>query len=153
LNESETKKYGAEVTGICGPTNVDMVKVIGADFVIDYTKEDFTKNGQDYDIIYDVVAKNTFSQCKNSLSKKGVYIANNPMNSKKHIFQLITNSKKLKLVQADESADALNLLCEWIENGKIKPVIDQVYPLSQIAEAHHHYETGHAKGRVVISID
>ncbi|MHA2298470.1 MAG: NAD(P)-dependent alcohol dehydrogenase [Candidatus Hodarchaeales archaeon] len=150
------KLYGAEVTGVCGPTNVDMVKEIGADFVIDYSKEDFTKNGQTYDIIYDVVAKSTFSRCKNSLSKKGVYVANNPMNSKKQLLQLVTSKftgKKLKIVLADESADALNLFREWIENGKIKPVIDKVYPLNQTANAHRHYETGHSKGRVVISID
>jgi NADPH:quinone reductase-like Zn-dependent oxidoreductase len=150
------KLYDAEVTGVCGPTNVDMVKDIGADFVIDYTKEDFTKNGQTYDIIFDVLAKNTFSNCKNSLSKNGLYIANNPLSSKKQLLQLITSkftSKKVKIVNADESADALNLLREWIEKGKIKPVIDQVYPLDQTAEAHRHYETGHAKGRVVISIE
>jgi NADPH:quinone reductase-like Zn-dependent oxidoreductase len=147
------KLYGAEVTGVCGPTNVDMVKDIGADFVIDYTQTDFTKSGQTYDIIYDVVAKNTFSKGKNSLSENGVYVANNPMNSKKHLLYLITGNKQLRMVNADESADALNLIREWIEDGKIKPVIDQVYPLSQTAEAHRHYETGHAKGRVVISIE
>jgi len=150
------KLYGAEVTGVCGPTNIAMVQEIGADFVIDYTKADFTKNGQTYDIIFDVLAKNTYSNCKNSLSKKGIYIANNPLSSKKHLLQFFTSkftSKKLKTVMADESADALNLLREWIENGKIKPVIDKVYPLSQTAEAHRHYETGHAKGRVVISIE
>jgi NADPH2:quinone reductase len=133
-----------------------MVKGIGADFVVDYTKEDFTKNGQTYDIIYDVIAKSTFSKYKNSLSKKGIFVANNPLNCKKHLLQLITSkftSKKLKIVNADESADALNLLREWIEEGKIKPVIDKVYPLSQAAAAHRHYETGHAKGRVVISIE
>lgn len=75
------------------------------------------------------------------------------MNSKKHLLQLIRNSKKLKMVNADESADAFNLIREWIEDGKIKPVIDQVYPLSKIVEAHRHYETGHAKGRVVISLE
>ena len=147
------KLYGAEVTGVCGSTNVEMVKKIGADFVIDYSKEDFTQNGQTYDIIYDVVAKSTFSRCKNSLSEKGVYITNNPMNSKRHLLQLITNSKRFKMVLADESADALNLACEWIESGKIKPAIDTVYQLSQASEAHRHYETGHAKGRVVINVE
>ncbi|MHA1996116.1 MAG: NAD(P)-dependent alcohol dehydrogenase [Candidatus Hodarchaeales archaeon] len=150
------KLYGAEVTGVCGPTNIAMVKELGADFVIDYTKADFTKNGQTYDIIFDVLAKNTFSNCKKSLSKKGIYLANNPLSCKKHLLQIITSkftSKKLKIGVADESAEALNLVREWIEDGKIKPVIDQVYPLSKIAEAHRHYETGHAKGRVVISIE
>ncbi len=150
------KMYGAEVTGVCGPTNIDMVKEIGADFVIDYTKEDYTKNDQTYDIIFDAVGANTLSKCKKILTDDGSYVSNNFMNSPKHIFQLMTNRfrrKKLKIGVADESADNLNLLREWIENGKIKPVIDTVYPLSQTADAHRHYETGHSKGRVVISID
>jgi len=150
------KLYGAEVTGVCGPTNVDMVKEIGADFVIDYTKEDYTKNDQTYDIIFDAVGANTLSKCKKILTDKGTYVSNNFLNSPKHIFHAMTKRfrrKKLKYGVADEGADNLNSLREWIENGKIKPVIDTVYPLSQTADAHRHYETGHSKGRVVISID
>jgi NADPH2:quinone reductase len=150
------KLYGAEVSGVCGPSNVDMVKEIGADFVIDYTKEDYTKNDQTYDIIFDAIGANTLSKCKKILSDKGSYVSNNFLNSPKHIFQLMTNrfrKKKLKIGVANEGADNLNLLREWIENGKIKPVIDTVYPLNQTADAQRHYETGHSKGRVVISID
>jgi len=150
------KLYGAEVSGVCGPSNVDMVKEIGADFVIDYTKEDYTKNDKTYDIIFDAIGANTLSKCKKILSDKGSYVSNNFLNSPKHIFQLMTNrfrKKKLKIGVANESADNLNLLREWIENGKIKPVIDTVYPLNQTADAQRHYETGHSKGRVVISID
>jgi NADPH:quinone reductase-like Zn-dependent oxidoreductase len=150
------KLYGAEVTGVCGPSNVDMVKEIGADFVIDYTKEDYTKNDQTYDIIFDAIGANTLSKCKKILTDKGSYVSNNFLNSPRHIFQLMTNrfrKKKLKIGVADESADNLNLLRKWIENGKIKPVIDTVYPLNQTADAQRHYETGHSKGRVVISID
>lgn len=150
------KQYGAEVTGVCGPTNVDMVKDIGADFVIDYTKEDYTKSDQTYDIIFDAIGANSLSKCKKILTDKGPYVSNNFLNNRKHIFQAMTNRfrrKKLKFGVADESADNLNSLREWIENGKIKPVIDTVYPLSQTADAHRHYETGHSKGRVVISID
>ncbi|MCG3260399.1 MAG: NAD(P)-dependent alcohol dehydrogenase, partial [Candidatus Heimdallarchaeota archaeon] len=112
------KMYGAEVTGVCGPTNIDMVKEIGADFVIDYTKEDYTKNDQTYDIIFDAVGANTLSKCKKILTDDGSYVSNNFMNSPKHIFQLMTNRfrrKKLKIGVADESADNLNLLREWIE--------------------------------------
>ncbi|MFX1511176.1 MAG: NAD(P)-dependent alcohol dehydrogenase [Promethearchaeota archaeon] len=148
--------YGAEVTGVCGPTNVDMVKEIGADFVIDYTKEDYTKKDQTYDIIFDAIGANTLSKCKKILADKGSYVSNNFLNSPKHIFHAMTNrfrKKKLKFGVADEGADNLNLLREWIETGKIKPVIDTVYPLSQTADAHRQYETGHSKGRVVISID
>jgi NADPH2:quinone reductase len=150
------KLYGAEVTGVCGPGNVNMVKKIGADFVIDYTKEDYTKNDQTYDIIFDAIGANTLSKCKKILSDKGSYVSNNFLNSPKHIFQLMTNrfrKKKLKIGVANEGADNLNLFREWIENGKIKPVIDTVYPLNQTADAQRHYETGHSKGRVVISID
>jgi NADPH:quinone reductase-like Zn-dependent oxidoreductase len=150
------KLYGAEVTGVCGPSNVDMVKEIGADYAIDYTKEDYTKNDQTYDIIFDAIGANTLSNCKKILQEKGSYVSNNFLNSPKHIFQLMTNrfrKKKLKTREADESADNLNLLREWIENGKIKPVIDIVYPLHQTADAQRHYDTGHSKGRVVIRID
>lgn len=150
------KIYETEVTGVCGPDNIDMVKEIGADFVIDYTKEDYTKNDQTYDIIFDAVAANTFSNCKNILTENGLYVSNNFMNSPRHLVQLITSkfkSKKLKTGVANEGAENLNQLRDWIEEGKIKSVIDKVYPLSQTAEAHRHYETGHSKGRVVININ
>ena len=150
------KIYGAEVTGVCGPINVDMVKGIGADFVIDYTKEDYPKKNQTYDIIFDAVAASTLSKCRRILANRGTYVSNNPVNSPKTVFHLITNStrkKKIKTGTADESAENLNSLREWIENGKLKPVIDKVYPLSQTADAHRHYESGHSKGRVVISIE
>ncbi len=146
--------YGAEVTGVCGPTNVDMVKEIGADYVIDYTKENYTKNDSiQYDIIFDIASAQNLSKCKNILVSEGTYISNNPISSPKNLFHLMTNNKRFKAGSADESARAMNLIREWIEEGKIKPVIDTVYPLSQTAEAHRHYETGHAKGRVVISIE
>ena len=145
--------YGAEVTGVCGPSNVDMVKKIGADHVIDYSKEDYTRNDTKYDIILDVVAVKNLSKCKNILTPNGIYITNNPISSPKNIYHWITNNKRLKTGNADESAAAMNTIREWIEEGKIKPVIDQVYSLNETAEAHRHYESGHAKGRVVISIE
>jgi len=150
------KLYGAEVTGVCGPGNVDMVKELGAEFVIDYTKEDYTKKDKTYDIIFDAVGANTLSKCKKILTDEGSYVSNNILSSPKHIFHVMTNCfrrKKLKFGVADEGADNLNLVREWIEKGKIKPVIETVYPLSQTADAHRHYETGHSKGRVVISLD
>ena len=145
--------YSAEVTGVCGSTNVDMVKQIGADFVIDYSKEDYTKHDSKYDIIYDVVAAQNFSNCKNILTSDGIYVSNNPINSPKNLFQLMRGNKRFKTESADESAAAMELIREWIEEGKIKPIIDTVYPLSDTAEAHRHYETGRSKGRVVISIE
>ena len=150
------KIFGAEVTGVCGPANADMVKEIGADFVIDYTKEDYTKKNQTYDIIFDAVAASTLSKCEGILAERGIYVSNNPVNSPKTIFHLMTNSfrrKKIKSGTADEGAENLNSIHEWIENGQLKPVIDKVYPLYQTADAHRHYETGHSKGRVVISIE
>ncbi len=147
--------YNTEVTGVCGTNNLSMVKDIGADFVIDYTKEDFTKNGQIYDVIFDAVGKNTFSNCKNSLTKNGIYVTVDFYNPKMHLLQLITSkftSKKIKSGMLG-NFDDLNLLRDLIEEGKIRSVIDKVYPLHQTADAHRHYETGHAKGRIVITID
>ncbi len=149
------KVYETEITSVCGTSNLDMVKELGADFVIDYTKEDFTKNGQTYDVIFDAVGKNTFSNCKDSLTKKGIYVTVDFYNPKKHLLQLITSkftSKKIKSGMLG-NFDDLNLLRDLIEEGKIKSVIDKVYPLSQTADAHRYYETGHAKGRIVITID
>ncbi|WP_455463479.1 NAD(P)-dependent alcohol dehydrogenase [Candidatus Hodarchaeum mangrovi] len=145
--------YGAEVTGVCGPSNIEMVKEIGADFVIDYTREDYTKSDIKYEIILDIVSAQNLSKCKNILASDGTYIANNPISSPRSIFHMMTNNKQFKTGTADESAAAMNLICEWIESGKIRPIIDSVYPLSQTTEAHRHYETGHSKGRVVISIE
>jgi NADPH:quinone reductase-like Zn-dependent oxidoreductase len=142
--------YGAEVTGVCGPTNVDMVKEIGADFVVDYTEVDYTKSDTIYDIILDVVSAKNLSKCKNILTSDGTYIANNPISSLRNIYHVGTNNKRFKSGTADESATAMDTIREWIEHGKIKPVIDKVYPLNQTAEAHRHYETGRSKGRIVI---
>jgi len=145
--------YGAEVTGVCGPSNVNMVKEIGADYVIDYSKEDYTKHDNKYDIILDVVAVKNLSKCKRILTSEGVYLSNNPISSPRNIYHMMTNNKRFKSWNADESATAMNTLREWIEEGKVKPIIDKVFPLSETAEAHAHYETGRAKGRVVISIE
>ncbi|MFX0115230.1 MAG: zinc-binding dehydrogenase, partial [Candidatus Hodarchaeota archaeon] len=105
------------------------------------------------DIILDVVSAQNLSKCKNILAPEGTFIANNPINSPRSIFHMITKNKRFKTRTADESAAAMNTIREWIEEGKIKPVIDKSYPLEQSAEAHRYYETGHSKGRVVISID
>ncbi|MFX1548429.1 MAG: NAD(P)-dependent alcohol dehydrogenase [Promethearchaeota archaeon] len=145
--------YGAEVTGVCGPNNIELVKSIGADHVIDYSKEAYTKNDIQYDIILDVVAVQNLSKCKRILTSDGIYISNNPANSPRNIFHIITRNKRFKTGTADESPSAMELIRNWIEDGKIKPVIDTIYPLSQIIEAHRHYETGHSAGRVVISIE
>ncbi|MBN4081455.1 NAD(P)-dependent alcohol dehydrogenase, partial [Caldithrix abyssi] len=146
------KYFGAEVTGVCSTTNLELVKSLGADKVIDYTQEDFTKTGQTYDIILDVVHKNSFSKCKSSLSQKGVYLSTMP--TLLLLLQVLwtskIGSKKAKIRMETHSLEALIFLKELIEAGKIKPVIDRSYPLEQTAEAHRYVEKGHKKGSVVI---
>jgi NADPH:quinone reductase-like Zn-dependent oxidoreductase len=157
------KYFGAEVTGVCSTTNLELVKSLGADKVIDYTKEDFTQNGETYDVIYDTydtVIKNSFSRCKDSLTQRGVYLSAVPTLT--ILFQMLwtskIGSKKVKfsatgLRPVAERLTFLKELIELIEAGKIKPVIDRRYPLEQIAEAHRYVEKGHKKGNVVITVD
>ena len=148
------KYYGAEVTGVCSTTNLEMVKSLGADNVIDYNKEDFAMSGQTYDIIFDTVNKTSFSRCKGSLKQRGIYLATFPTLA--FILQMlwtsIVGSKKVIGGEASERAEDLIFLKELIEAGKIKTVIDRRYPLEQMAEAHRYVETGHKKGNVVINV-
>jgi len=146
------KYFGAEVTGVCSTTNLELVKSLGADKVIDYTKEDFTKSGQTYDIIFDTVGKSSFSRCKSSLKQRGVYLKTFPTLA---ILTSKIGSKKAIWLPTGlmEKAEDLVFLKELIEAGKIKAVIDRRYPLEQIAEAHSYVDTGHKKGNVVITVE
>jgi NADPH:quinone reductase-like Zn-dependent oxidoreductase len=145
------KYFGAEVTGVCSTTNIEMVKSLGADKVIDYTKEDFTKSGQTYDIIFDTVMKTSFSRCKGSLKQRGVYITvDYPL--LQALWTSIVGSRKVVFGIANRIED-LTFLRELIEAGKIKSVIDRRYPLEQIAEAHRYVDKGHKKGNVVITLE
>jgi len=149
--------FGVEVTGVCSTTNLELVKSLGADKVIDYTKEDFTKNGQTYDIIFDAVGKSSFSRCKGSLKQRGVYLTTNPGPSVyiQMLWTSMIGSKKVIWAPTGlmEKAEDLKFLKELIEAGKIKSVIDRRYPLEQIAEAHSYVEKGHKKGNVVITVE
>ena len=145
--------FGAEVTGVCSTTNVEMVKSLGAHQVIDYTKDDFTKNGETYDVIFDTVGKISFSGSITSLNKKGTLIlgASGLSQMVKGFWISITSSKKVLSGIISETTADLIFLKEVIENGKLKSIIDRSYPLEQIAEAHSYVEKGHKKGNVVIT--
>jgi NADPH:quinone reductase-like Zn-dependent oxidoreductase len=147
--------FGAEVTGICSTANLELVKSLGADKVIDYTKEDFTKSGQTYDIVFDTIGKSEFSGCLRSLKEKGVYLKAVHMDLLsilRGLWTSMTTTKKVKGAIAVPCKEDLIFLKELIEAGKMKAVIDRFYPLEQIAEAHRYVEKGHKKGNVIITV-
>jgi NADPH:quinone reductase-like Zn-dependent oxidoreductase len=144
--------FGAEVTGVCSTTNMTMVTSLGADKVIDYTKEDFTKSGHTYDIILDAVRKTSFLRCKSSLNPRGVYLTVDwPL--LQALWTSIVGGKKVIFGIARQNFEDLTFLKELVEAGKLKSVIDRCYPLEQTAEAHMYVEKGHKKGNVVLTID
>jgi len=149
------KYFGAEVSGVCSTSNVNLIKSLGADKIIDYTKEDFTKNGQSYDIIFDTTGKSPFSGCLNSLKQNGIYLRAVHMTLSSNVRGLwtsITSSKKVIGGVATELKENLVFLKELIETGKLKPVIDRRYPFEQIAEAHRYVDKGHKRGNVAITM-
>jgi len=134
---------------------LDIVRSIGADHVIDYTQEDFTKSGETYDVIFDVVGKSSFSHSLRSLKQNGRYLLANPGLSQmiRGIWTSMISSKKVIIGPASDKTEDLVFLKELIEAGKIKSVIDRRYPLEQIADAHNYVDKGHKKGNVVITLD
>ncbi len=155
------KNFGAEVTGVCSTANVELVKSLGADQVIDYTKEDFTKRGETYDIIFDTVGKSSFSHCKSSLKENGRYLLTTGglnfyllilWNLIRDRLPVQQTGKRIVCAMSIEKKDALAFLKELIEAGRIRPVIDSCHPLEQIAEAHRYVDKGHKKGNVVITV-
>jgi NADPH:quinone reductase-like Zn-dependent oxidoreductase len=149
------KYFGAEVTGVCGTTNLELVKSLGADKVIDYIEEDFTKNGETYDVIFDAVGKSSFSGCMRSLKKEGIYLhaVATPAVMLRMRWASMMSSKKLIGGTAIPETENLIFLKELVEAGKIKSIIDRRYPLEQTAEAHLYVEKGHKKGNVVITVE
>jgi len=151
--------YRAKVTGVCSTTNLEWVKSLGADQVIDYTQEDFTKNSKTYDIIFDTVGKRSFSECKGSLTNGGIYLTTIPMPAimLQVLWTSVAGGKKAKFAATGlrptrEKAKDLVFLTQLIEAGKLRAVIDRSYPLEQIVDAHRYVEKGHKKGNVVITV-
>jgi 2-desacetyl-2-hydroxyethyl bacteriochlorophyllide A dehydrogenase len=149
------KAYETEVTAVCSTKNVELVKSLGADRVIDRTQQDFTKDTEKYDIIFDVVSKSSFSECKNSLLNQGIYITllPNPDVILNGFLTFFIPGKKAKLFFAKSNGRDLAYLKELIEANKIRPVIDRTYPLSQLADAHRYSEEGRTVGKIAIAIN
>jgi len=148
------KSYGTEVTGVCSTRNLDTVRSIGADHVIDYTREDFTKNGQQYDLIFDAVGNRSVSDYQRALSPNGICSVAG-FTSLSRLFQvMLLGGKKIGLMEtAKANKKDLVIIKELLETGKVVPVIDRAYPLSEVPEAIRYLEEGHARGKVVITVE
>src|ERR1700730_9321888 len=159
------KTFGADVTGVCSTRNVDLVRSLGADRVIDYTKEDFAKSGQRYDLIVDNVPNHSLSDCRSVLTPQGKYVmigGGGPNDSRwvgpfgRVIHALVLSpfiSQQMGMMMADTSQKDLTILADLMQSGKIKPVIDRTYKLSEVPAAIAYLEEGHARGKVVITVE
>jgi len=146
------KYFGAEVTGVCSAKNHDIVKSVGADHIIDYKKEDFTKNNIKYDVIFDTVDKVSFSKCKKSLSERGKYLTSDwPF--LQSFWVSLTSKKKLIIGMAPQDKDVMNYLKDLVERKILKPVIDRTYKLEEAVEAYKYVSTGHKVGNVIIKVN
>jgi NADPH:quinone reductase-like Zn-dependent oxidoreductase len=149
------KHFGSDVTGVCGTPRLEFVKSLGADKVIDYTKEDFTQNGETYDLIFDILGRSSFSKLKRSLKPNGIYLL--VSFKMKALLQMlwtsITVSKQRVICAfANETAESLVFVKGLVEQGKIKTIIDKCFPMEQAAEAHRYVEQGRKQGNVVITV-
>ena len=159
------KSFGADVTGVCSTRNVDLVRSLGADHVIDYTKEDFAKGEQRYDVILDNVPNHSLAECRRILNPKGKYVmigGGGPNDSRwvgpfgRIIHALLLSpfiNQKMGMMMADANHNDLTLLADMMQSGKLKPVIDRTYKLSEVPEAIRYLEEGHARGKVVITVE
>ncbi len=148
------KYYGAEVTCVCSTKNIELVKSLGADKVVDYTKENFAETGHDYDIIFDTVGKSSFASCKKALKSKGKYVTT-VLTLKIAFLALLTrygSKKKVISGMSLNKAEALNYIRKLIEDGNLKTIIDRQYPLEELPAAHEYVEKGHKTGNVVITV-
>jgi NADPH:quinone reductase-like Zn-dependent oxidoreductase len=154
------KAFGAEVTGVCSTRNLDMVRSIGADHVIDYTREDFTKNGQQYDLIYCAVGNRTITDYKRALKPQGVCVIAGFTNLRLLFEHMLLGPRRSKaggqrvglMETMKTNQKDLLIMKDLLEVGKVKPVIDKRYPLSETAEAIRYLETNHARGKVAINV-
>ena len=153
------KQLGAIVTGVCSAANFEMVRALGADAVIDYTREDFTQNGQTYDVIFNTVGKRSFAECRNSLTPSGVYLDAAGIATMAPMLWTALFGRKKAIIAATYVRPARELLTDleqvkvMAEAGQIWPIIDRCYALAQTAEAHTYVETERKKGNVVITIE
>jgi len=155
------KSFGAEVTGVCSTRNVDMIRSIGADQVIDYTQEDLIQSGQRYDLILDMVGNRSLSDFRRVLSPEGVYVSvgaemGDWIGPLTHVFKVLlaslVGSRKMVPMLAKQNEEDLIVLKELLEAGEVTPVIDRTYPLSEVPEAIRYLEEGHARGKIVITV-
>jgi NADPH:quinone reductase-like Zn-dependent oxidoreductase len=158
------KAFGAEVTGVCSTANMDLVRSIGADHVIDYTREDFTRNGERYDLVFDNVGDRSLSDCRRAVAPKGIYIPNSNKGAgswvgsylRRAVKALLVSpfvSQKLRPFAATDKGEDLVVLRELIESGKVTPIIDRTYSLEETAMALDHYGEGHTRGKRVIALE
>jgi NADPH:quinone reductase-like Zn-dependent oxidoreductase len=159
------KTFGADVTGVCSTRNVDLVRSLGADHVIDYTKEDFAKGAERYDVILDNVPNHSLSECRRILNPNGKYVmigGGGPNDSRwigpfgRVIKTMVLSpfvSQKMGMMMADTNQSDLTILADMMQSGKVKPVIDRTYKLSEVPEAIRYLEQGHARGKVVITVE
>ena len=148
------KHMGAEVTAVCTPSSIDLVKSLGADHTIDHTQQDFTENGETYDVIFDTIGKSPYPRSKQSLRPNGVYLQANPKfgHMMGALWTAITSRKKMVIAMSGEASKHLDTLREMFEAGTITSIIDRTYPLEQMADAHRYVELGEKNGHLVISL-
>jgi NADPH:quinone reductase-like Zn-dependent oxidoreductase len=147
------KHLGAEVTGVCGPRNVELVSSLGADRVVDYTRHDFTRDGERYDVIFDAVGKSSFARCRTSLTRTGRYVSTVGLwNNVLALWTVVRGGPRVVTGMSVDKRGLLAYVTELIEADKLRVVVDRRYPLTEIVEAHRYVETGHKRGNVVVAL-